>query len=180
MGIDENIERLEKLSKVFSDTKPVLVEIEKRLREREEKRVLIDTLFELGDAVSKNIEDIDAATKVLESLASEAGQTLTPLDAGRYERAVKFAKSNLDQIGETLATATQVASMKFPLLRALLRSMANQYDDLLTILRLMPTPSAQNPQIDPGIGSDLELLRRKKQSAAAEVQRVKSRLQVMK
>ena len=101
-------------------------------------------------------------------------------DAGRLERAMSFAMANLSQIGETLVTANEIAGSRFPVVKALLLSLGNQYNDLLTILRLLPTPSSKSPQIDPSMSSDLGLLRRKQKSALAEVQRVKSRLRELR
>jgi len=178
-GIDENIEHLEKAAKLFSDTMSVVMEIEKRIRGREEERSAIDAIIELADAVFVNIQDIDTTIGVLEKLAGGGG-TLTQSDAERLERAMRFAMANLSQIGETLVTANEIAGSRFPVVRALLRSLGNQYNDLLTILRLLPTPNSKNPQIDPSMSSDLELLRRKQNSASAEVQRVKSRLRELR
>jgi len=178
-AIDENIERLEKAAKLFSETMSVVMEIENRIKGREEKRSAMDAIMELADAVSVNIQDIDTTIEVLEKLAGGGG-TLTQSDAGRLERAMSFATANLGQIGETLATANEIAGSRFPVVRALLRSMGNQYNDLLTILRLLPTPSSKSPQIDPSMSSDLGLLRRKQKSALVEVQRVKSRLRELR
>jgi len=152
-------------------------EIEGRIRERKEKRDIIDALIELTDAVSENAEDIDVTTAVLDDLASKAGRRLTPSEAGRLERTIKFAKADLTQIGQTLATANQIVGSRFPVLTALLRSLEDRYTDLSTVLTLMPTPSAENPRIDPSISSDLALFRSKKKRAVTEVQRIKSRLQ---
>jgi hypothetical protein len=179
-GIDENIERLENVAKAFSDTISVVTEIQNKIKEREKKRDVIDALIELTDVISENIEDIDTATAALGDLASEGGRTLTPPDAGRLERAIKFAISNLSQIGETLAVANQIAGSRFPIVIALLRSLENQHNDLLTVLTLMPTPTSENPRIDPSIGYDIELFRTKKNRAVAEVQRIKSRLQELR
>jgi len=178
-AIDENIERLEKAAKLFSDTMSVVMEIENRIRGREEERSAIDAIIELADAVFVNIQDIDTTIEVLEKLAGGGG-TLTQPDARRLERAMSFTMANLSQIGETLVTANEIAGSRFPVVRALLLSLGNQYNDLLTILRLLPTPSSKNPQIDPSMSSDLELLRRKQNSALAEVQRVRSRLQELR
>lgn len=180
LEIDKNIERLEKSVKLFSDTMSIVMEIEKKIRGRKEKRTLIEALIELVDAVSENIEDIDAATGALVDLADVGRGKLTPREGGRLERSMKFAKANLSQIGETLVTANQIAGSRFPVVRALLRSLGNQYNDLLTILRLIPTPTSENPEIDPSISSELDLLRRKKKSAVVEVQRVKSRLEKLR
>ncbi len=122
-----------------------------------------------------NIEDIDEATSVLEDLAPEAEVKLSAPEAGRLERSMKFAKANLSQIGETLVTANEIAGSRFPLVRALLRSLENQYNDLLTILRDLPTPTSANPQIDVSLRGDLHFLRDKKKSSTVEVQRIKSR-----
>jgi len=178
-GIDENIERLEKAAKLFSDTISVFKEIENRIKVREEKRSAIDAIIELADAVYVNMQDIDTTIEVLEKLAGGGG-TLTQPDAGRLERAMKFAMANLSQTGETLLRANEIAGSRFPVVKALLLSLGNQYNDLLTILRLLPTPSSKNPQIDPSMSSDLELLRRKQKSALAEVQRVRSRLRELR
>jgi len=178
-AIDENIERLEKAAKLFSDTMSVVMEIENRIRGREEERSAVDAIIELADAVFVNIQDIDTTIGVLEKLAGGGG-TLSQPDAGRLERAMSFAMANLSQIGETLVTANEIAGSRFPVVKALLLSLGNQYNDLLTILRLLPTPSSKSPQIDPSMSSDLGLLRRKQKSALAEVQRVKSRLRELR
>ena len=177
-GIDQDIERLEKAAKLFSDTISVFMEIEKRIKGREEKRSALDAIIELAEAVLVNVQDIDTTIEVLEKLAG--GGELTKFEAGRLERAMSFAMTNLSQIGETLATANEIAGSRFPVVKALLRSLGNQYDDLLTILRLLPTPSSKNPQIDPSMSGDLELLRKKQKSALAEVKRVKSKLQELR
>ena len=54
-AIDENIERLEKAAKLFSNTMSVVMEIENRIRGREEERSAIDAIIELADAVFVNI-----------------------------------------------------------------------------------------------------------------------------
>jgi len=177
-GIDQDIERLEKAAKLFSDTISVFMEIEKRIKGREEKRSALDAIIELAEAVLVNVQDIDTTIEVLEKLAG--GGELTKFEAGRLERAMSFAMTNLSQIGETLATANEIAGSRFPVVKALLRSLGNQYDDLLTILRLLPTPSSKNPQIDPSMSGDLELLRKKQKSTLAEVKRVKSKLQELR
>ena len=178
-GIDQDIERLEKAAKLFSDTISVFMEIEKRIKGREEKRSALDAIIELAEAVLVNVQDIDTTIGVLEKLAGGGGE-LTKFEAGRLERAMSFAMTNLSQIGETLATANEIAGSRFPVVKALLRSLGNQYNDLLTILRLLPTPSSKNPQIDPSMSGDLELLRKKQKSALAEVKRVKSKLQELR
>jgi len=178
--IDQCIERVERAAKIFSETISLAKQIESRIREREEKRSTFDALIELANALLENIEDIEKGTEALDALASTHGRRLNSVEAARLERALKFAMANLTQIGETLATANQIAGSRFPVAIALLRSLENEYNDLLTILRSMRIPSPESPEIDPGISSDLGLLRRKRERAAAEVKRVESKLQELR
>ncbi len=181
-SIEEALRLIKEGTAVFKDTKDVLLpvasEIEKRVKERGQKREVTKHVIDMVKMVSKNIGEMSVAITNLGYLAEMAGCILNRDDARDVESDISAAKSNLDQIKRTLERTAASVGSQFLELNACLMSVYNEYDDLVVRFEGLPTPTAKNPRVSRHLKRRLDFLGLEIKGAIEELQGIESKLRL--